>query len=114
MKEIDMPMYQAAIDTIQRLEAEIETERLRLAGCGVVATANTLESAALTRISKDSLYYSASMGDVEAAVDREMALRDRVAELEAEVERLRKELNALDTVLRERDKQLIAALRKEE
>jgi len=61
--------------------AELETERLRLAACGVVAMANTPESAARAR---DILpvHFSASLQDVMRAVDREMDLR-------AEVERLR-------------------------
>ena len=62
--------------------AELETERLRLAACGVVAMANTPESAARVR---DILpvHFSASLHSVMGAVDREMELR-------AEVERLRK------------------------
>ena len=62
--------------------ADLETERLRLAACGVVAMANTPESAARVR---DILpvHFSASLHSVMGAVDREMELR-------AEVERLRK------------------------
>jgi len=57
-----------------RLRAELETERMRLAACGVVALSNTPESAARSREMKDE-YWSASCADVAAAVDREMALR---------------------------------------
>lgn len=68
---------------IEQLEAELETERMRLVACGVVATANTPESAAKAR---DMLpqYRSGSCEAVEKAVDREVALRDRVEQLEAE------------------------------
>ena len=61
--------------------ADLETERMRLAACDVVAMANTPESAARVR---DILpkYFSASLHSVMGAVDREMELR-------AEVERLR-------------------------
>ena len=59
------------------LVKELETERMRLVACGVVAMANTPESATLSRIPKDSPYWSASLGDVENAVDREMALIER-------------------------------------
>jgi hypothetical protein len=61
--------------------ADLETERLRLAACGVVAMANTPESAARVR---DILpkYFSASLHSVMGAVDREMDLR-------VEIERLR-------------------------
>ena len=78
-------MYQRVdVITQERDEAraELETERLRLEACGVVAMANTPESAARVR---DILpvHFSASLHSVMGAVDREMELR-------AEVERLRK------------------------
>ena len=70
--------------TRERDEAreELETTRMRLAACGVIALANTPKSAARQR---DMLpeYRSASLHCVMGAVDREMGLR-------AEVERLRK------------------------
>jgi cobalamin biosynthesis Mg chelatase CobN len=65
-----------------RLKEELERERLRLAACGVVAMSNTRETAKENRQVSDE-YRSASFDDVCAAVDREMALRERVAELEA-------------------------------
>jgi hypothetical protein len=64
-----------------RLSDELETERMRLVACGVVAMSNTTESAAKNRDMHPS-YRSASCDDVALAVNREMALR-------AEVERLR-------------------------
>lgn len=69
---------------IAELEAELATERMRLSACGVIALANTPESAAKARDMHPD-YMSGSAQDVMAAVDREMALR-------AEVERLRKPL----------------------
>ncbi len=69
---------------IAELEAELATERMRLFACGVIALANTPESAANARDMHPD-YMSGSAQDVMAAVDREMALR-------AEVERLRKPL----------------------
>jgi len=61
---------------------ELETERIRLAACGVVALSNTAESAVkASEMHPD--YRSASLGDVERAVDAEMTLRE-------ENERLRK------------------------
>jgi hypothetical protein len=68
------------------LRAEVETEHMRLVACGVIAMANTPESARATRIPKDNPYYSASLQDVENAVDREIQLR---ADLAAAVEVLR-------------------------
>lgn len=64
-----------------QLEAELETERMRVIACGVVALANTPESAAKAR---DMLpeYRSAPCDNVVQAVDREMALRGRVEQLE--------------------------------
>ena len=72
---------------ILRLRAEAETERMRLAACGVAARANT-EASRAERIDSTSPYYSASYADVCDAVDREIALR-------AEVERLRREVEVL-------------------
>lgn len=60
---------------------EVDTLRMQLAACGVVAMCNTPESAAKHRLSADSQYRCASYNDVEKLVDREMALRAKVAEL---------------------------------
>lgn len=62
---------------VKELNAELELERMRLAACGVVAMANTPESAAKAREMRPE-YRSASCDDVAAAVDREMALRVNV------------------------------------
>ena len=59
---------------IAELRAEVERERMRLAACGVVANANTPESAAKAREMHPD-YRSASCGDVARAVDREIQLR---------------------------------------
>jgi len=69
-----------------QLRAELETERMRLAACGVIATSNTPESAVANRVMLPE-FWSASAQDVASAVDREMALR-------AEVERLREFFDA--------------------
>ena len=59
---------------VERLRAELETERMSLVACSVIALANTPESAASARgIHPD--YRSASCDDVARAVDREIALR---------------------------------------
>ncbi len=60
--------------------AELERERMRLAACGVVAQANTPETAAEARKMHDD-YRSASCDAVAAAVDREMCLRAENARL---------------------------------
>ncbi len=67
--------------------ANLETERMRLVACGVIALANTPESAAKAR---DMLpqYRSASSDDVARAVDREMQLRAEVEKLRAALQRL--------------------------
>lgn len=65
----------AASEAAPVLRAELELERMRLAACGVAALANTPTTVA-QRISRDHPYWSASYGDVCAAVDREMAYRD--------------------------------------
>jgi len=88
----DAAVGPSALDTlareVRRLQGEIgalreqlETERMRNVACGVEAMANTPESAK-ERLPRDHAYWSASYGDVCAAVDREMALRQQLAERE--------------------------------
>uniref|UniRef100_A0AAU6W092 Uncharacterized protein n=1 Tax=Pseudomonas phage Nican01 TaxID=3138540 RepID=A0AAU6W092_9CAUD len=62
----------------KKLAAELEIERMRLVACGVAAMSNTRESAGIQRVKKDSPFYCASVQDVHNAVDREMALREKV------------------------------------
>ena len=69
------------------LRAALEIERMRLAGCGVAAMSNTDESVK-ARINNLSPFWSASYGDVCAAVDREMSLRKQLAALQAKLEPL--------------------------
>jgi cell division protein FtsB len=76
-------LYSAIREELTALRADIEHERLRLAACGVAAMSNTQETAA-NRLTPDHPCYSASYADVCRAVDREMALRARVALLEKE------------------------------
>lgn len=52
----------------------LEIERMRLAACGVVASANTPQSAKIAREMKDE-YKSASLDDVIKAVDKQMEYR---------------------------------------
>ncbi len=59
---------------VRRLNAELERERMRLAACGVVAMADTPESAAQAREMRDE-YRSASCDDVARRVDECMTLR---------------------------------------
>src|SRR5690606_35153361 len=63
------------------LRAELETERMRLAACGVVALANTPDSVkqALEMLPE---YWSASCGDVARMVDENIKLRARIEEME--------------------------------
>lgn len=70
-----------ALNDLAPLREELETERIRLAACATAALGNT-EAAKAERLTPDHPYWSASYGDVCAAVDREIALRARVAQLE--------------------------------
>lgn len=79
---------------IAALKGELEDERIRLAACGVVAMANTPESAAKMRQMKDK-YRSASLSDVERAVDAEMALRAELASVKAHADAMYADLDAL-------------------
>jgi hypothetical protein len=71
-------MNDALLVDNQHLRGQLETERIRLAACGVVALANTPESAAKAREMLPE-YRSASCDDVARLVDSEMALRKQVA-----------------------------------
>lgn len=62
---------------MQDLKKELETERMRLAACGVVAMANTSESAAKAR-SMAPEYNSASCQDVARMVDENIRLRKQL------------------------------------
>ena len=62
------------IDRLKKAESELERERMRLAACGVVALADTPESAAQAREMRDE-YRSASCDDVARRVDECMTLR---------------------------------------
>lgn len=63
------------------LRAELETERMRLAACGVVALANTPDSAKRARDMR-SEYWSASCEDVARMVDQNIELRAKITEME--------------------------------
>jgi hypothetical protein len=68
---------------VDRLTAELETERNRLAACGVIALADTPQSAAEARKMHPD-YRSASLSDVERRVDECIRLRAELAEARAE------------------------------
>ena len=69
---------------VRELKAELEKERMRLAAVGVVAMADTPESAAKAR-DMLSEYRSASLSDVERRVDECISLREDVAKLREQV-----------------------------
>ena len=69
------PERNSNMDEILKLREELERERMRLAACGVVALANTPDSAEKSRTMHDD-YRSASCDDVARAVDRQMALHN--------------------------------------
>ncbi|MEG0922000.1 MAG: hypothetical protein RSD57_12415 [Comamonas sp.] len=62
------------------LGRELETERMRLASCGVIALANTRESARKAREMLPA-YRRGSADDVARAVDREMLLREAIEQV---------------------------------
>ena len=80
---------------IDTLKGELETERIRLAACGVAALANTFETVK-QRIDKDNPYYSASYGDVCSAVDREIAYRSANEELRRDYETAQTEIKEMN------------------
>jgi uncharacterized small protein (DUF1192 family) len=84
LRENPIAHAEAAAREIERLRADLDRERLRLVACGVVARADTPDSASKARQMHDD-YRSDSLAAVIERVDECMALR-------AEVERLRAEL----------------------
>ena len=77
-----------AAAVIAKLTQELETERMRLAACGVVAMANTPESAVEAREMHPD-YMSASCQDVMRAVDAEMKYREQLAAADEDAARYR-------------------------
>jgi len=69
--------YESLRQQLKSSEKELEHQRMRLAACGVVALANTRESAAKQREMLPE-YWSASCADICAAIDREMDLREQL------------------------------------
>lgn len=101
------PITQRQWDSLRQ---QLETERMRLAACGVVALSNTPESAAKARDMFPD-YRSASCDDVARAVDREIELRQQLAGANARIAALgevslnqQKQVKLLrDTVMSVRD-----------
>lgn len=65
---------------VARLRDDLETERMKVVACVVAAPTNT-KKASKERIGKDNPHWTASYGDVCAAVNREMELQAEVAGL---------------------------------
>lgn len=89
----------AAVERLQKrvdaAETNTDIERMRLAACGVVANANTPETAAKAREMHPD-YRSASCDDVARAVDREMTLREANDALHRINDSLRRELETAE------------------
>lgn len=81
------PMLDAEREAHAKTKAELESQWIMLAACSSAALGNTPESAA-TRIGRENPYWSATYGDVCAAVDREMAHRARADRAEADLAQL--------------------------
>jgi hypothetical protein len=79
---------------IAKLKDQLETERMRLAACGVAALSNTRVTAMNQGLRRDNPYWSASYEDVRTAVKREMNHRESCEELSKAFERLTKDYDA--------------------
>lgn len=82
------------IAKILSLEAEIEQLYMQLAGCGVVAMANTKESLAEVMPEKFSYGWSASLEDVARCIQREMNLMEELEAAKAELLKAREEVDS--------------------
>ena len=106
----ELRLYQKRIDDerhheivrVTKLDKELEIERIRLAACGVVAMANTPESAKKARDMHPD-YMSASCMDVAKAVDREMAYRNTLEVLRAKLMIADKSNSLVDYLLKHID-----------
>lgn len=101
---------QRVMSECDRLRAELETERMRLVACSVIALANTPESAASARDMHPD-YRSPYCDDVARAIDREIALRaelkyqtDNAANLQASIDGLHGRIRDLEAELAEERK----------
>ena len=75
-----MPNLEEQIaEVIAQMRQEIDTWMIKLAACSSAALQNT-ETTVKDRLTKDNPYWSAAYGDVCAAVDREMKLRQDLEE----------------------------------
>lgn len=86
----DSDRYAVSLENMEVLRAQVEAQareierlRMQLVACGVVALANTPESAAKAR-DMHTDYMSASCGDVIRTVDIQMQLRAELAALKAQ------------------------------
>jgi len=108
----------ALTEQVAALNGELETERMRLAACGVVAMADTPTSAVAARDMHPD-YRSASCDDVARRVDECITLRDQVAALTKERDAWREDANiskaSIDMLKGQREHQYdqLAALTKE-
>jgi hypothetical protein len=76
---------------VERLTAELETERMRLVACSTASIQNT-ETSRAARIEQENPYWSVPYGDVCRAIDREMEHRAEAKRLRVEVELLGQEV----------------------
>lgn len=83
---------EAAQERIAQLTAEVERERVRLAGCGVAAMSNTREALERNRLEAGSYGHSASYDDCLRAVEREINERERAEQAEARVRELENQI----------------------
>jgi len=81
-------------EVVAALKEDLETERMKVVACGVVAMANTRETAEEARKMRPE-YRSASLGDVERAVDCEMQYREELAEAHKQNAMMREYLERL-------------------
>lgn len=73
---ISMLPNSKAAKQVNKLIEEIEHLRVQLAGCGVAARCNTLESMEKQCVDRDAYGWSASYGDVLDAIKREIKYRE--------------------------------------
>ncbi len=83
----DSERFDERNEIISQLKNQLETERMRLVACGVIAMSNTNDSLSKVLDMHDD-YKSASLNDVERAVRAEIRLREENALLRQVLEKI--------------------------
>lgn len=95
LRVVDSKVARALERKCAKQAEEMEVLRVQLAACMTAAALNT-RTTSNDRINRDNPYWSQAYADVCAAVDREIAHREKVEQQAEEIARLREDQKRLD------------------